>query len=194
MPQALSLVSVFAAAWVAADAAPDGGERQRLPRSINELAADVPYAAIDALGLGFSSREIAPKTFIVTVNGDAATPLSRLVAIAFARAAEIGLERNWPSFRTTDLKRTAECVAWNGEPGAEAGIFAGRPKLAITVVYDPASADADIRRSADTFDEMRKRISQAQASEREKQATVDWVLEYCASTGITGARATENGE
>lgn len=184
-----SMVLVFALVAVSASAAyaaPDREQGDRPPASVSELVADVPYAAVDALGSGFSSREITPKTYAVTVNGSAATPLSQLVTIAFARAAEIGLEHNWPTFLVTEFERTSDCEAWNDERRPQRSIYAGRPKLVITVVYDPETARADVRDSAEAFKEMRERLDKAFMSEHDKQATVDWVLEYCASTGVKG--------
>ncbi len=184
MPRFTVLFSALVATSVAtAYAASDRGQGDRLPTSVSELVADVPYAAVDVLGVGFSSREIGPKMYAVTANGAAATPLDRLVAIAFARAAEIGLEHKWPTFRVTEFKRTSNCEAWNDDRRSEASIYAGRPKLVMTVVYEPET-HVDVRDSAQTFDEMRDRLDQASTNERVKQATVDWVLEYCASTGV----------
>lgn len=185
MPRLIVLVSAFAAtSGATADAASDRGQGDRLPTSISELAADVPYAAVDSLGVGFSSLEIGPKMYAVTANGAAATPLSRLVAIAFARAAEIGLEHKWPTFRVTEFKRTSDCEAWKDDRRPEASIYAGRPKLVVTVVYEPETTHADVRDSAETFDEMRGRLDQVSTTTQDEQATVDWVLEYCASTGV----------
>lgn len=187
MPRFIALVSALVAASVAVANAESGrGQGDRSPKSVRQLFGDAPYAAVDALGAGFSSQQIGPKMYAVTAHGAAATPLGSLVQIAFARAAEIGLKQKWSTFRVTDFKRTSDCEAWNYDSsakGTKASIYAGRPKLVLTVVYEPETTYGDIKDSAATYHEMRDRLDQASPDERDKQAAVDWVLEYCGSIG-----------
>lgn len=184
IPQVQALAAALVIMWTApaaSEADRAGGGRE--PKSISELLADVPYAPVDALGVGYSEREAAAKTYAVTVNGGAATPLSRLVSIAFARAAALGLEHNWQTFKVTELKRSSDCETWSVANAPDAPISAGRPKLTITVEYEPDAKAREIRNSAETFKEMQERLDQSLATDQEKQATVDWVFAYCASTG-----------
>ena len=159
------------------------GLTESAPKSVAELFADVPYEPEGALRSGFSSRKTGPATYEVTVVGSAATPLSRLTAIAYARAAEIGVENNWPNFRATEIKRTARCDTKVDARRGDAPIFGGYPVLTITVSYGAAADGPEVRDAAETFAEMRSRLDQTAASEDEKQAIVGWVFSYCASTG-----------
>jgi hypothetical protein len=193
MPRLAIFVSAAVAITAPASlAASDGALDDRPPRTVYALPADVPYAPVDALGLGFASREIEPKKHVVTVTGAAATPLDRLVTIAFARAAEIGLERKWRAFRVGELERTSKCESWAAGSEQDSQIHAGRPMLTITVLYDPEPTSVDVRDSAETFNEMRSRLDHPLTTEQDKQATVDWVLEYCSSTGVTGVTTDSN--
>jgi hypothetical protein len=149
------------------------------------LYADVPYEQLGPLGTGFTSLDLGSNRYTVTVNGAAATPLSRLVAIAFARAAEIGLEKKSPNFRVIEMKRHSDCEALKAAgAGAPAPVFAGRPRLTLTVLYFAEATDADARDSAETFAEMSKRLNGMIASEGEKQSAVEWAFKFCASTGM----------
>lgn len=162
------------------------------PRSVSELFADVPYEEKGTLQSGFSTRQTGPESYEIAVDGAAATPVARLVAIGFARAAEIGLEHSWKNLRVVEIKRTAHCNPARQEHAPEAAITGGSPRLVLQVVYGPSATGPEVRDSAETFAEMRGRLAQMTTSEAEKEAIVEWVFQYCASTGMDES-ASESG-
>lgn len=122
-----------------------------------KLAPALGYKKIDQFyGTGYEERKISKNKYEVSATGHAMTTHKRLLNLATARAAHIGIENRYKYFKIVSNNSSVKChTRYVNRNRADTLVS---EKLKIIAVYSNNKKDTKYQASNVTFKEMKSRL------------------------------------